>query len=36
VLRTSGAWTDVDRIPWRGREVRLGVFPMGVDAGALA
>jgi len=33
VLRTTGAWTDVDRIPWRGREVRLGVFPMGVDAG---
>ncbi|HET9155515.1 MAG TPA: trehalose-6-phosphate synthase, partial [Myxococcaceae bacterium] len=32
VLRTTGAWTDVDRIPWRGREVRLGVFPMGVDA----
>jgi trehalose 6-phosphate synthase/phosphatase len=33
VLRTTGAWTEVDRIPWRGREVRLGVFPMGVDAG---
>jgi trehalose 6-phosphate synthase/phosphatase len=33
VLRTTGAWTDVDRIPWRGRDVRLGVFPMGVDAG---
>jgi trehalose 6-phosphate synthase/phosphatase len=33
VLRTTGAWTDVDRILWRGREVRLGVFPMGVDAG---
>ena len=32
VLRTTGAWTDVDRIPWRGRDVRLGVFPMGVDA----
>jgi trehalose 6-phosphate synthase/phosphatase len=32
VLRTTGSWTDVDRIPWRGREVRLGVFPMGVDA----
>ncbi len=32
VLRTTGAWTDVDRILWRGREVRLGVFPMGVDA----
>jgi trehalose 6-phosphate synthase/phosphatase len=33
VLRTTGAWTEVDRISWRGREVRLGVFPMGVDAG---
>ena len=33
MLRTTGAWTDVDRILWRGREVRLGVFPMGVDAG---
>ncbi len=32
VLRTTGAWTEVDRILWRGREVRLGVFPMGVDA----
>jgi trehalose 6-phosphate synthase/phosphatase len=32
VLRTWGAWTEVDKIPWRGREVRLGVFPMGVDA----
>jgi trehalose 6-phosphate synthase/phosphatase len=26
----------VDRIPWQGREVRLGVFPMGVDAAAYA
>ena len=32
VLRTCGAWTQVDRIPWRGREVSLGVFPMGTDA----
>ena len=31
-----GASTDVDRVLWRGREVRLGVFPMGVDAGQLA
>jgi trehalose 6-phosphate synthase/phosphatase len=31
-LRLLGAATDVDRITWRGREVRLGVFPMGVDA----
>jgi trehalose 6-phosphate synthase/phosphatase len=32
VLRLLGAATEVDKIPWRGREVRLGVFPMGVDA----
>jgi len=32
VLRLLGATTEVDRIRWRGREVRLGVFPMGVDA----
>ena len=27
-----GATTDVDRLRWRGREVRLGAFPMGIDA----
>jgi trehalose 6-phosphate synthase/phosphatase len=32
VLRLIGATTQVDRIAWRGREVQLGVFPMGVDA----
>ena len=32
VLRLMGAPTDVDRIRWRHREVRLGVFPMGIDA----
>jgi trehalose 6-phosphate synthase/phosphatase len=31
-LRLASASTDVDRIRWGGREVRLGVFPMGVDA----
>jgi trehalose 6-phosphate synthase/phosphatase len=31
-LRLAGAPTEVDRLRWRGREVRLGVFPMGVDA----
>jgi trehalose 6-phosphate synthase/phosphatase len=36
VLRVLGAWTDVDRVRWRGREVRLGVFPMGVDAASFA
>ena len=32
VLRITGSWTNVDRIPWHGREVQLGVFPMGVDS----
>jgi trehalose 6-phosphate synthase/phosphatase len=32
VLRLAGAPTEVDRIRWRAREVRLGVFPMGIDA----
>jgi trehalose 6-phosphate synthase/phosphatase len=32
VLRITGATTEVDRVAFRGREVRLGVFPMGVDA----
>ncbi|HTP29569.1 MAG TPA: bifunctional alpha,alpha-trehalose-phosphate synthase (UDP-forming)/trehalose-phosphatase [Anaeromyxobacteraceae bacterium] len=32
VLRLVGAATEVDRIRWRDRDVRLGVFPMGVDA----
>jgi trehalose 6-phosphate synthase/phosphatase len=32
VLRLLGATTEVDRIAFRGRETRLGVFPMGVDA----
>ncbi|GEJ55727.1 bifunctional alpha,alpha-trehalose-phosphate synthase (UDP-forming)/trehalose-phosphatase [Anaeromyxobacter diazotrophicus] len=31
-LRLVGATTEVDRVRWRGREVRLGVFPMGIDA----
>jgi trehalose 6-phosphate synthase/phosphatase len=36
VLRLLSAPTEVDRIRWRSRSVRLGVFPMGVDAGALS
>ncbi|MCC6848166.1 MAG: bifunctional alpha,alpha-trehalose-phosphate synthase (UDP-forming)/trehalose-phosphatase [Deltaproteobacteria bacterium] len=36
VLRVLGAPSDVDRLVWRGREVRLGAFPMGVDAAAYA
>jgi trehalose 6-phosphate synthase/phosphatase len=31
-LRLLGAPTRVDRIAWEGRDVRIGVFPMGVDA----
>jgi trehalose 6-phosphate synthase/phosphatase len=31
-LRLASAPADVDRIRWGGREVRLGIFPMGVDA----
>jgi trehalose 6-phosphate synthase/phosphatase len=36
VLRLVGCTTQVDRIRWHGREVRLGVFPMGVDAARFA
>ncbi|HYG67275.1 MAG TPA: bifunctional alpha,alpha-trehalose-phosphate synthase (UDP-forming)/trehalose-phosphatase, partial [Anaeromyxobacteraceae bacterium] len=36
VLRLLGATTEVDRIAWRGRAVRVGVFPMGVDAARLS
>jgi trehalose 6-phosphate synthase/phosphatase len=31
-LRLVSVATDVDRIRWGGREVRLGIFPMGIDA----
>ena len=31
-LRLASVATDVDRIHWGGREVRLGIFPMGIDA----
>ena len=33
-LRLLGATTEVDRLRWRGREIRIGAFPMGVDAAA--
>ena len=36
VLRILGAVCDVDRVHWEGSEVRLGVFPMGIDAEAFA
>jgi trehalose 6-phosphate synthase/phosphatase len=36
VLRLVGATSDVDRIRWHGRDVQLGVFPMGVDAATFA
>ncbi|MBK7874902.1 MAG: bifunctional alpha,alpha-trehalose-phosphate synthase (UDP-forming)/trehalose-phosphatase [Planctomycetes bacterium] len=32
VLRLLGVSAEVDRLPWKGRDVHLGVFPMGVDA----
>lgn len=31
ILRILGVTTDVDRVFYREREVRLGVFPMGID-----
>lgn len=36
LLRIVGIEADVDRISFAGRTVRLGAFPMGVDAAALA
>jgi len=36
VLRVLGVAPSVDRIRHRGREIRLGVFPMGVDAASFA
>jgi trehalose-6-phosphate synthase len=36
VLRTLGVASDVDRLRWDGRNVRIGVFPMGVDASGFA
>jgi trehalose 6-phosphate synthase/phosphatase len=35
-LRILGVAIDVDRMQWEDRVVRLGVFPMGVDAAAFA
>ncbi len=35
-LRLLGAATEVDHIRWERREVRLGVFPMGIDAAAFS
>ena len=32
--RHLGPDTDIDRIIWEGREVRVGAFPMGIDATA--
>lgn len=32
VLRLTSARTEVDRIRWRHGNVRLGVFPMGIDS----
>ena len=33
-LRLLGASTEVDQLSWDGRRVRVGVFPMGIDAEA--
>ena len=35
-LRILMTPTEVDRIRWRGRPVRLGVFPMGIDAAQIS
>ncbi|QSQ20013.1 bifunctional alpha,alpha-trehalose-phosphate synthase (UDP-forming)/trehalose-phosphatase [Pyxidicoccus parkwayensis] len=34
LLRQLGLDTDIDRIIWDGREVRVGAFPMGIDVSA--
>jgi trehalose 6-phosphate synthase/phosphatase len=34
LLRQLGVDTDIDRVIWDGREVRVGAFPMGIDATA--
>ena len=36
LLRVLGVPTEVDRVKYRGREIRLGAFPMGIDAQAFA
>ena len=36
LLQVLGVSTDVDQVRWEGRTVRLGAFPMGIDAGALS
>ncbi len=36
ILRCLGVDLAVDRVRWRGRDVRIGVFPMGVDARAFS
>jgi trehalose 6-phosphate synthase/phosphatase len=32
LLHVAGVEPDVDCVRWQGRDVRLGVFPMGIDA----
>ncbi|WP_426749212.1 bifunctional alpha,alpha-trehalose-phosphate synthase (UDP-forming)/trehalose-phosphatase [Myxococcus sp. Y35] len=34
LLRQLGLDTDIDRVIWEGRDVRVGAFPMGIDAQA--
>jgi trehalose 6-phosphate synthase/phosphatase len=36
LLRLLGVTTEVSWVRWQSRDVRLGVFPMGIDAGGFA
>jgi trehalose 6-phosphate synthase/phosphatase len=36
LLRIIGVPTEVDRVKYRGREIRIGAFPMGIDAQAFS
>ena len=36
LLRISGITTNVDRVSYQGRQIRVGAFPMGIDAQAFA
>lgn len=36
LLRLLGLRVDIETTSWRGRRIRLGVFPMGIDAASFA
>lgn len=36
VLRVLGVETNLDRVRWRGRDVRFGAYPLGIDAARYA